>query len=71
MWSHCRPSWSLSGPSLVAEIHCLVVLTYRRFEYMIDNIIMILKATKNGEDIDPKVLVEQCHPLGRFDVSYL
>jgi len=39
-------------------------LDYITYEYMIDNIMLLLKGTISGRDINE--LMEQCHPLGLF-----
>lgn len=36
---------------------------------MIENILMLLKATLTDDEVDPASLVEQSHPLGRFKES--
>lgn len=36
-------------------------------EYMIDNVLLLLKGTLVTPDVDPRVLIAKCHPLGRFD----
>jgi V-type H+-transporting ATPase subunit d len=41
----------------------------RRYEYMIENILMLLKATLADESVDAEALIEQCHPLGLFKAS--
>ncbi len=42
-------------------------LRYMQYEYMIDNIMLLLKGTLSGRNIEE--LIEQCHPLGLFDNS--
>jgi V-type H+-transporting ATPase subunit d len=42
-------------------------LDYITYEYMIDNVMLLLKGTYNGRPIEE--LMEQVHPLGRFDES--
>lgn len=44
-------------------------LDYITYDYMIDNIMLILKATMNNPNVDVRELVEQTHPLGRFKAS--
>ena len=44
-------------------------LDYITYDYMIDNIMLILKATMNNPNVDVPDLVEQTHPLGRFKTS--
>ncbi|KAH8073896.1 proton-exporting ATPase [Aureococcus anophagefferens] len=39
-------------------------LDYITFEYMIDNVMLLLKGTISGRDVGE--LIEQCHPLGMF-----
>jgi V-type H+-transporting ATPase subunit d len=39
-------------------------LDYVTFEYMIDNVMLLLKGTISGRDVGE--LIEQCHPLGMF-----
>ena len=39
------------------------------YEYMIENLMLILKATSNGGRSDVSEIIEQCHPLGRLDVN--
>lgn len=38
---------------------------------MIDNVLMILKATMDHPEVDPKVFLERAHPLGMFEASAL
>ena len=41
-----------------------------RYEYMIGNIMTLLKATMDSEErVDPEKLLDQCHPLGMFNHS--
>ncbi|KAF1330510.1 Atpase, partial [Globisporangium splendens] len=44
-------------------------LDYITYEYMIDNIILLLKGTLNGRDVNE--LIHQLHPLGKFDESIM
>ncbi|TDH67008.1 hypothetical protein CCR75_006323 [Bremia lactucae] len=44
-------------------------LDFITFEYMIDNVILLLKGTLNGRDVNE--LIIQLHPLGKFDESIL
>ena len=37
------------------------------YEYMIENLMLILKATSKGGRTDVAEIMEQCHPLGRLD----
>mmetsp|Transcript_17948 Transcript_17948/g.54896 ORF Transcript_17948/g.54896 Transcript_17948/m.54896 type:complete len:382 (+) Transcript_17948:112-1257(+) len=39
-------------------------LDYVTYEYMIDNVMLLLKGTISGRDVNE--LMEQCHPLGLF-----
>nr|CCA25636.1 H or Na translocating Ftype putative [Albugo laibachii Nc14] len=39
------------------------------YEYMIDNVILLLKGTLNGRDVNE--LIEKLHPLGKFDESIM
>mmetsp|Transcript_21436 Transcript_21436/g.67305 ORF Transcript_21436/g.67305 Transcript_21436/m.67305 type:complete len:382 (+) Transcript_21436:99-1244(+) len=39
-------------------------LDYITYEYMIDNVMLLLKGTISGRDVNE--LIEQCHPLGMF-----
>ena len=39
------------------------------YEYMIENVILLLKGTMNGRDVNE--LMKQLHPLGMFDESIL
>ena len=39
-------------------------LDYVTYEYMIDNVMLLLKGTISGRDVNE--LIEQCHPLGMF-----
>ena len=39
------------------------------YEYMIENIMLVLKATLNNPNVDVAELLEQSHPMGRFDES--
>lgn len=43
----------------------------RSADYMIDNILLLLKGTLVNPDVDPRRLVDRCHPLGRFDDATL
>lgn len=40
-------------------------LEYIRYEYMIDNVVLLISGTLHGKD--PDDLREKCHPLGLFD----
>jgi len=42
-------------------------LDYISYEYMIDNVMLLLKGTISGRDVAE--LIEQCHPLGMFRQS--
>eukprot|EP00903_Cladosiphon_okamuranus_P007218 g7006.t1 len=42
-------------------------LEYITYEYMIENIMMLLKGTLSGRDVNE--LIEQCHPMGLFKDS--
>ncbi len=42
-------------------------LRYMQYEYMIDNIMLLLKGALSGRNIEE--LIGQCHPLGLFDDS--
>lgn len=42
-------------------------LEYITYEYMIENIMMLLKGTLSGRDVNE--LIEQCHPMVRFGVN--
>lgn len=44
-------------------------LDYITYEYMIDNVILLLKATLNNSSIDVNELIQHCHPLGLFKES--
>ncbi|GLD98434.1 hypothetical protein PINS_up007131 [Pythium insidiosum] len=44
-------------------------LDYITYEYMIDNVILLLKGTLNGRDVNE--LIPQLHPLGKFDDSIM
>ncbi|DAZ92963.1 TPA: LOW QUALITY PROTEIN: hypothetical protein N0F65_006282 [Lagenidium giganteum] len=44
-------------------------LDFITYEYMIDNIILLLKGTINGRDVNE--LIPQLHPLGLFDESIM
>lgn len=44
-------------------------MDYITYEYMIDNVVMLLKATLNNSQIDVNELIEHCHPLGLFKES--
>ena len=39
-------------------------MDYITYEYMIDNVMLLLKGTISGRDVNE--LIEQCHPLGMF-----
>ena len=39
-------------------------LEYITYEYMIENIMMLLKGTLSGRDVNE--LIEQCHPMVRY-----
>ncbi|GAB9468614.1 hypothetical protein Gpo141_00005929 [Globisporangium polare] len=63
---------------LVAEFHFLrsqaveplvQFMDYITYEYMIDNVILLLKGTLNGRDVNE--LIPQLHPLGTFDESIM
>lgn len=41
------------------------------YDYMIDNVMLVLKATLNNPNVDVRDLVDQAHPLGRFKESTL
>lgn len=42
-------------------------LEFITYEYMIDNVVLLLKGTLNGRDVNS--LMQQLHPLGQFDES--
>ncbi|CAM9174012.1 unnamed protein product [Sphacelaria rigidula] len=42
-------------------------LEYITYEYMIENVMMLLKGTLSGRDVNE--LIEQCHPMGLFKDS--
>ncbi|KAJ0410174.1 hypothetical protein P43SY_002506 [Pythium insidiosum] len=44
-------------------------LDFITYEYMIDNVILLLKGTLNGRDVNE--LIPQLHPLGKFDDSIM
>ncbi|RLN54324.1 hypothetical protein BBP00_00008977 [Phytophthora kernoviae] len=44
-------------------------LDFITYEYMIDNVILLLKGTLNGRDVNE--LIAQLHPLGKFDESIM
>ncbi|CAE7940509.1 vma6 [Symbiodinium sp. KB8] len=45
-------------------------LDFITYEYMIGNIMTLLKATMDSEErVDPEKLLDQCHPLGMFNHS--
>eukprot|EP00515_Schizochytrium_aggregatum_P001195 CAMPEP_0202044334 /NCGR_PEP_ID=MMETSP0962-20130828/31653_1 /ASSEMBLY_ACC=CAM_ASM_000488 /TAXON_ID=4773 /ORGANISM="Schizochytrium aggregatum, Strain ATCC28209" /LENGTH=375 /DNA_ID=CAMNT_0048608839 /DNA_START=161 /DNA_END=1288 /DNA_ORIENTATION=- len=44
-------------------------LDYITYDYMIDNVMLLLKATLNNPDVDVVALLKQTHPLGQFDES--
>ncbi|CAI5701662.1 unnamed protein product [Peronospora effusa] len=44
-------------------------LDFITYEYMIDNVILLLKGTLNGRDVNE--LIGQLHPLGQFDESIM
>ena len=62
--SRLRAAWSFVGlwSGLTRPTCC-------SYEYIIDNVLMILKATLADETVDPKLLLAQAHPLGRFKES--
>eukprot|EP00949_MAST-11_sp_MAST-11-sp1_P003356 g3356.t1 len=45
-------------------------LDYITYEYMIENVMLILRASSGG-NVNINEILEQCHPLGRFDDSVL
>ena len=44
-------------------------LDYITYDYMIDNVMLVLKATLNNPNVDVKDLIEQAHPLGKFKAA--
>ncbi|KDO32384.1 ATP synthase subunit [Saprolegnia parasitica CBS 223.65] len=44
-------------------------LDFITYEYMIDNLMLLLKGTMNGRDVNE--LIGQLHPLGKFDDSIM
>lgn len=46
-------------------------LDFITYDYMIDNIMLILKATLNNPNVDVRDLVNQAHPLGKFKAATL
>ena len=46
-------------------------LDYITYDYMIDNVMLILKATLNNPNVDIMSLVKQANPLGLFEDSVL
>ena len=39
------------------------------YEYIIDNILDLIKAATSSQTVDVESVVEHCHPLGRLDAS--
>lgn len=39
------------------------------YDYMIDNVMLILKATLNNPNVGIQSLIEQAHPLGEWVVA--
>jgi hypothetical protein len=37
-----------------------------RYDYMISNLVLVIKAVHGNPDVDIKELLEQFHPLGKF-----
>ena len=54
----------LAGPILAK------FMDFITYEYMIENVMLILKAASTGRT-DVADIMEQCHPLGRFDESIM
>mmetsp|Transcript_11385 Transcript_11385/g.13045 ORF Transcript_11385/g.13045 Transcript_11385/m.13045 type:complete len:393 (+) Transcript_11385:290-1468(+) len=46
-------------------------LDFITYDYMIDNVMLILKATMSNPNVTVSSLIEQAHPLGRFKASTL
>jgi len=46
-------------------------LDYITYDYMIDNIMLVLKSTLNNPNVDIAAVTKQAHPLGRFESSVL
>mmetsp|Transcript_5363 Transcript_5363/g.9640 ORF Transcript_5363/g.9640 Transcript_5363/m.9640 type:complete len:393 (-) Transcript_5363:50-1228(-) len=44
-------------------------LDFIRVDYMIDNVMLLLKATSSNPNVDVKALIRQAHPLGAFETS--
>jgi vacuolar-type H+-ATPase subunit C/Vma6 len=42
-----------------------------RYEYLIDNILDLIKAATSNQSIDMEALVENCHPLGIIDPAIM
>ena len=61
-------------PELTAQSCARLLAPLRRFEYQIETVIDILKATQEGTDPSSERLQEAldtCHPLGRFASSVM
>lgn len=67
----CRDKWVREFNYLRAQAvePLSTFLEFITYEYIIDNVLMILKATLADETVDPKLLLAQAHPLGRFKES--
>ena len=46
-------------------------LDYVAYEYMIDNILDLIKAATSSQSVDMEAVVEHCHPLGLLDPSVM
>lgn len=50
-----------------AQEPLVTFMEYIQYEYMIENVMLLLKGTLSGRNVEE--LIEQCHPLGLFSYS--
>ena len=48
-----------------------VFLDYVAYEYMIDNILDLIKAATSSQSVDMETVVEHCHPLGLLEPAVM
>lgn len=46
-------------------------LDFVAYEYVIDNILDLIKAATSSQSVDVEAVVEHCHPLGRLDAGLM
>lgn len=72
---HCTLSRVLSSPRVLSPRAPLGTLArfldFVAYEYMIDNILDLIKAATSSQTVDAQAVVSGCHPLGLLDESVM